>query len=881
MILPFSTVGAATLDQVGGKAHSLIDATRAGFRVPPGVVLGVDFFRPWLEEIESCEAWAGFLGSAEEELRQSCESVKARCSALQLTPTHRDALDGALRTFPEDALFAVRSSSPEEDLEGSSFAGGYETSLGVTRDRLETAVRHSFTSVFDERVVRYKLRRGRRGDRPRIAVIVQQQIASDVSGVAFSLNPLNNCYDEAVINANFGLGETVVDGSVTPDTYVVEKTRGEIIDKRMAAKPHAMWLAPEGGTRETDNEHPESPALSDAQALAVAELATRAEAHHGRPMDIEWAIQGDDLYLLQSRPITAYLPLPEEMVTRAGEEKNIYLDVIVLSQGFSDSLSVLGGQYWGRMVEAVKQGTMIDRGMDGTLLNTCGRQYFHLSNMMSALGTGVLPKLFKSYDMPTRNILDAIDLKADYLPAKKPDALKGTGWAVLAGVVPLLRHGPKGLRRPQEAKEAYERAAAASIAECRRLAGEGMPFDELTEQFLSQFQELIAALMTVYLPSMLARWRLGRLFRGDDVKDLLVSLEMDLEGNPTSEMGHLLYELASYHEIQETADGAEFARKIESGGYSSALMDAYRTYLDRFGCRGIKEIDMATPRAYEDLPGFFDQLKAIDVSNDTIKTAHQRRSKAHEELLAIATKKGKRKKFERLAKQHRMAGFREAPKYFFIVTVDLLRRRALELGTRFVEEGRLEDPGQIFDLRIDEIARAEREPNLELLPLVLKNLAPRRKLEHVKSWPRVIDSRGRIFRATQDDTGDGLIGDPIAPGVVRGPAKVLHEPYEKPLEKGEILVTRASDPGWTPIFLNAAGVVLEVGGALQHGAIIAREYGLPCVSGLDGVTDKIHDGQMIEVDGSNGVVRLLAQDPEQVGSADKTSRGKCTPDGTS
>ena len=136
----------------------------------------------------------------------------------------------------------------------------------------------------------------------------------------------------------------------------------------------------------------------------------------------------------------------------------------------------------------------------------------------------------------------------------------------------------------------------------------------------------------------------------------------------------------------------------------------------------------------------------------------------------------------------------------------------------------------------------------------------------------MIDSRGRIFRAPLDDTGDGLIGDPIAPGVVRGPAKVLHAPYEKPLLKGEILVTRSSDPGWTPIFINAAGVVLEVGGALQHGAVIAREYGLPCVSGLDGVTEMIHDGQMIEVDGSNGVVRLLATSPEQGAEADPSGR---------
>ena len=860
-VFPFSTVSATTPDQVGGKASSLIDVTRAGFNVPPGVVLSVNFFSSWLEEVESSEVWSAFLSSPEEELRQYCDVVKARCSTLQLTQTQRDVLGDALRRLPTDGLFAVRSSSPEEDLEGSSFAGEYETSLGVTFDGLEKAILHSFASVFDERVVRYKLQRGMRIDQPRIAVIVQQQIASDVSGVAFSLNPLNNCYDEAVVNANFGLGETIVGGSVNPDTYVVEKTRGEIIDKRVASKSHAVWLEADGGTRAVENKHPEAPSLSDAQVLAVAELAALAEAHHGCPIDIEWAIQGEDLYLLQSRPVTAYLPLPEDIITRPGEEKCLYLDLIVLSQGFSDNLSVLGGQYWGKMLEAIKGETMIDRGMDGTLLNTCGRQYIHCSNLTKAFGS-LMTKSLETYDTPTRKIFGTIDLKKDYLPAKKPDALKGMVWAILGRMVNMLRHSIRGLR-PKEAREAYERAADSGIAECRRLSAEGRPLDELAEQFLGRFNGMINDIVGVLLPAMLARWRLGRLFRNDEAKDLLVALEMDLYGNPTSEMGHLLYEMASFNEIQETADGGEFARNIESGGYSSELMDAYRTYIDKFGCRGIKEIDIATPRGYEDLSGFFNQLRAIDVSNNAIKNVRQRRAKAHDELLDIATKKGKRKKFERLAKQHRMAGFREAPKYFFIVTVDLMRRRALELGDRFVQEGRLEDPHQIFDLKIEQIARAERDPDVELIPLVLKNLEPRRRLEHVKSWPRVIDSRGRIFRAPSDDTADGLVGDPIAPGVVRGPAKVLHEPYEKPLNKGEILVTRASDPGWTPIFINAAGVVLEVGGALQHGGVIAREYGLPCVSGLEGITEKVQDGQMIEVDGSNGVVRLIAPNPEQ------------------
>ncbi len=856
MIHKFSTTDTPPIDRVGGKARSLIDATRAGFPVPDGVVLSVEFFRPWLEEVERGEAWAAFLSSPEAERRQRCDAVKTSCAVLRLTPTQKEALEAALRTLPEGGLFAVRSSSPEEDLEGSSFAGGYETTLGVTRNGLQAAILHSFASVFDERIVTYKLQRDIRTDRPRIAVIVQEQIASEVSGVAFSLNPLNNCYDEAVINANFGLGETVVAGAVTPDTYVVEKHRLEILEKKIADKSNAMWLRPDGGTREGPNDNPERPSLSDAQALEVAQLAARGEAHYGWPVDIEWAIERESLYLLQSRPITTHLSLPDGMVTPAGDEKHLYLDLIVLTQGFSESLSVLGLQFWGQMLEAIKGETMIDRGTDGTVVNADGREYLHVSNLMKGLGGGFMPKLLSNYDTPTRKIIEAIDLK-EYLPKEKTEAVKGMVWGmikVFAGYLPLVY---RGLRRPQEALQVYERQAAAAVAECRQLRAGGRSFDELAQECLARFQGLMSTIVGVMVPPMLARWRLGRLFKKDEVRDLLVALEMALEGNPTSEMGHRMYELASFPEVQSTADGEEFARKLESRGYSTELMDAYESYLDKFGCRGIKEIDVATPRCYEDLPAFFEQLRAIDVTNDTIKTAKERRSKAYDELLAIAARKGKKERFERLVRQHSMAGFREAPKYFFIITVDLLRRRALELGARFVEEGRLESVNQVFDLRIEEIARAERELDLDVLALVARNLEPRKKLKHVKSWPRVIDSRGKIFRAPPGDSEDGFVGDAIAPGVVRGKAKVLHTPYEKPLRRGEILVTRASDPGWTPIFINAAGVVLEVGGALQHGAVIAREYGLPCVSGLDGITETIRDGQIIEVDGSAGVVRLV------------------------
>ena len=858
MIHPFSANDVPSLGEVGGKARSLIEATVAGFNVPAGFVLDVDFFQPWLDAVRAGPAWQAFLDRPDADTRTACDAVKATCAELALTDVQRTELDQALGALNAERCFAVRSSSPEEDLEGTSFAGGYETTLGVSPDTLEEALRTSFTSVFDERIVAYKRQHGMATDDPRIAVVVQEQVPSEVSGVAFSLNPRNNCYDEAVINANFGLGETVVNGHVTPDTYVVEKVRGEILERGIAAKSHAAWLVNGGGTEERDNADPEAPSLTDEQALAVAQIAADAEAHYGAPMDIEWAIHDQELYLLQSRPITAYVPLPPGMITAPGADKNLYLDLVVLSQGFGDCLSVLGADLWGRMLVLMKAEIMVDAGAEGTIVNMDGRQYINLSSMLRALGKSMVSNLIKTYDAPTRKILDSVDFDDEYRPSELPGALKGMRWKLLRNGLKLLPSVVRGLVNLEKALRDYDRFFEEDLARCRVLVGQEIPYDEMQEALLVLFQNQLQSLGAIAAP-VIARSRLARLF-GDDAeaRDLLVSLEMDLPGNPTAEMGRRMFELASFEELQDTEDGHAFAEKIGARAYSDEFTAAYDAYMERFGCRGIKEIDIATARAYENPPAFFDQLRAIDPRQRAIATAERRRVEAHERLFEIARARGKEKQVRKLANTVRSAaGYREGPKFFFIQVVNLLRRRALILAERLVAAGRMDDAHQVFDLTPFQLAEAERDAGFDLRAAIERNLSTRRHFDRVREWPRVIDSRGKIPRPPLSETEDGLVGDAIAPGTVRGRAKVLHAPYEKPLEEGEILVTRASDPGWTPIFVNAAGVVLEVGGPLQHGAVIAREYGLPCVSGLDGVVDLIEDGQMIEVDGSNGIVRIL------------------------
>ena len=863
---------------VGGKAIALIEATSAGFAVPDGFVLGVGFFAPWLETIQQSPLWSALLAAATEHspgaatnktwLRPHCDALQQLCGTLALSLAQRDELERALVPFDEETLLAVRSSSPEEDLATASFAGGYETTLGVTRTTLEAALVRCFTSLLDERVFTYKQQNQIPLDNPRIAVVVQQQIASEVSGVAFSLNPQNNDYDEVVINANFGLGETVVAGQVTPDTYVVDKIAAEILDRQVADKTTAVWLRPDGGTEMLPHATPNAAALTDAEVLQVAGLTESVERHFGHPVDIEWAWADGKLYLLQARPITTWLPLFSEMRTAPSAPRHLYLDLILLTQGFSESLSVLGGELWGRMLTAIK-GPMMPAGPDGIVWNIHGRQYIHVSNMLKAFGPRLLLKQIGTYDASVRALFDSLDL-AQFKPRQKPAALRGYLPRSLKHLLGLAPSMLRSVLRGRRAIRDLEDGSADIFDNCPAELATEHPFDELVERGLARFAGLNTS-MVALVAALLARARLYRMFKNHDVDDLLVQLGMDLPGNPTSAMGYAMCQLAAFPEVRQAASGAALARELESGQLSPVLTQAYDDYLARFGCRCLREIDIAAPRPYEDPATFFDRLQQIDTDQNATTTVKQRSQAAYDELLALARRLGKEKKFRRCAQiHHDIFGYREQPKYIYVFITDLLRRRALVLGARFQAEDRLDDLRHIFDMTIDQITTAEADAALDLRALREQNLVPRRAVAHVQDWPRIIDSRGRIYRTQRISSEGDLVGDAISPGVVRGAAKVLSKPYEKPLRAGEILVTRATEPSWTPIFINAAGVVMEIGGPLQHGAIIAREYGIPCVSGLEGATTQIRDGDQLEVDGSSGLVRILkpASDSTSVSSSD-------------
>ncbi len=311
-------------DEVGGKGLSLMTLWQAGLPIPNGFVLTVSFFEPWLVLLKATPAWKTFLATDDAGLRDACQRLKHISSGYELHPEQKTRLREALLAFEENTLLAVRSSSPEEDWEGASFAGCYETVLGVSPERLEAAIHITFASCLDARVVTYKRDRKINPLSPRIAVVIQEQVASEVAGVGFSAHPHTGDPHQAVFESNWGLGETIVAGRVTPDYFVVHKPTRAILERRVGRKERASVLLSGGGTHEREDPRHDHLSLQDGQLQALTEALIVIERRYDRPIDMEWAFAGGRLYVLQARPITAPAQTPKADAKAPGARPGIW-----------------------------------------------------------------------------------------------------------------------------------------------------------------------------------------------------------------------------------------------------------------------------------------------------------------------------------------------------------------------------------------------------------------------------------------------------------------------------------------------------------------------------------------------------------------------------
>jgi len=875
-VYPFTTEETPDLEQVGGKGMSLIFMKQRNLPVPPGFVLTVDFFKPWLTHIQNHPAWEKTLSQYPENLKENTDALKAACLALQLNEQQAETLAIALEVLKEEdntPLFAVRSSSPEEDLEQASSAGGYVTSLGVKESEVLEAIRLSFASLFDERVFVYKQSHDFPIEEPRIAVIIMKQLPAQTAGVAFSLNPLNNSYDEAVINANFGLGESVVSGMVSPDQFVVDKVTSEILDRKIGDKETAIWLSPGGGTHEEPANGRSQACISDHKVAEVTKLLNVVEAIYQKPIDIEWAYINGNLYLLQARPITAYFPVPQALLTPPGEQKQLYGDLTLVKWGMQEPLSVMGTDYLVlvniKSMQATMGKNLSPEAVNCMRITTEGRTYAVLSNAIKMMGKERQENLHRSMDALSSEIIANLD-ESEYIPAKLPPALRGILFKAIIKNIGKVGGVIRGLRNPAAQKGRYLQEEVCM----RKLLSEDLDKHLTVKEFAEISMDRMMTYADAFYPTFavaeLARSRIKKLFKDEppEIQEQVVYLERALPNNITIEMGLEMYKLASYDEIKTCQSGNEFTSRLANGSFSVEFLDAWHNFVQNFGFRCPMEMDPATPRPYEQPEKLYEQLRIMaentDLENNPqaiFENAQKQRQDSYEMLLKVAQRKGKSKAKQFEKNYHiliDLGGFRESPKYHFVLATDIFRRYVLEAAKPLAADGRLDHPSQAFDLTMNELDRGIVDPSIDLRALAYDNTAYLRKFQHMREFPRMIDSRGKILRPPQKEVQEGeVMGEPISPGVVRGQVKILHEPDEKPVLPGEILVARATDPGWTPLFLNAAGIILEVGGTLQHGALVAREYGKPCIAGIMGATDIFEDGQLVELDGASGIITLV------------------------
>lgn len=856
MICSFNNKETLPISSVGGKGKALIETSNAGLPVPDGFVLSVDFFTPWIQEIKNSSDWSNMIQNV---TKDNCVKLQSLINDIIPTDVQIETFERSLAKLNGD-VFAVRSSSPEEDLEDTSFAGMYETLLGIHKSEVLNAVREIFKSCFDFRVMEYKKINHLDLENTSIAVVVQTQIHSDLSGVGFSINPINNAYDEVFINASYGLGEMVVSGLVTPDTYIVDYVKKEVISKEIGDKKSKLQVSKTGGVEEVNVVMNDQQALTDIQIIEVTELIKKCERFYDKPIDVEWAYKDNMLYLLQARPITTYVPIFDELKTKSGDEKLLYIDILTITQGFSDSLSVLGTDIW-REIIVNSGGHVLTCSGDGTAPVINGRQYFNIFYLYKALGKSLGNGYMFGHDSSAKKMMDDIDL-SQYELNQYPDTIKGAKLNMLKIGVKFAPPAISALFMNYDKQiEKYLKTYHTAISHTKEYSHK-VSFDKTVDLALNDITKIVAS-SGLLMAGVMASNNLKKMFKGTDVEVELASLGMELKGNPTSEMGHMQFKIASSDEFIKTKSAKEFTLKINESKYSKSFMELYHTFIEKHGARTFKEIDIASPRSSENLNELYLRLKEININDSQIQKVAEKKKKAYSKLLKIAEANGFSKRFKKQAKIFQSTfGYREYMKYSTVNFIAQLRRIVLLIAEELVQTGRIDDLNHVFDLHISDIVKAQQSNSYDLRIRRDENLIPYKKTETVKDWPIMFDSRGKIYRPKLEIKDGDYVGTSISPGKYVGKAKVLSSPYEKRLEHGEILVTKSTEPSWTPIFINASGVVMEVGGPLQHGGIIAREYGIPCVSGLTGIVDIVNDGDIIEVDGTSGMVRIISRNQQ-------------------
>ena len=910
-IKSLSELNHTDLSMAGGKGANLGALLQAGFPVPPGYCITTSAYQAFVADNHLQEEIRRILETTQFDdpvsLEAASNTIRAAFADGEFPAPIRDEILASYTAINQNSKIqipqfpvAVRSSATAEDLPDLSFAGQQDTYLNVQGEQgLLQAIINCWSSLWTARAIGYRARNNIPRDKLALAVVVQQMIPSQASGVLFTANPLSGLRSEMVIDATLGLGEALVSGQVEPDHYVVDAGQDKILSKTLGAKAVSLHGQPGGGIHAIEQNRTEIQALPDDQILALAQLGGQTATLFGFPQDIEWAWAEDTLYLLQSRPITSLFPLPANL---PAEPLKAFFSFAAV-QGMNDPITPVG-RYTLRQIMATGSslfGIHVLPESHPVPYDAGERLWANFTPLLkNSVGRRIIPAVL---DMVEPTIRQAVDQIWDdpRLQPERPGIRLRSKMKIARFLAPLAVNVLLNLAFPQKRREYINRngehlleimeTRAASITGDRweKLAGRA----DLMPKFATEYLPHTFILFVSGVAAGMASWNALNILtnnaEGDvatvshqDTHDLVMLVTRSMPYNPTTEMDLTLWRMAK--EIQRDPPSrfafdefspSELSERYLSGKIPELTRQAINRFLIRYGGRGLGEIDLGRKRWAEDPTHVFEMLNSfLQIVDETqapdvvfargVSSAQQ----AIDQLADIARKTHPGWLKARLVcffagRARQLMGMRENPKFFAVRMFYIIHRELLKSGQELVEAGELAQPDDVFYLSMVELKEMAVRGQKDWRGLITSRRDAYQRELLRRQIPRLFLSDGRTFYAglkPSDDNEQTITGSPVSPGSAQGRVRVVLDPRQARLQPGEILVCPGTDPSWTPLFLSAAGLVMETGGMMTHGAVVAREYGIPAIVGVDRATARLQTGQLIRLDGSSGRIEILSSD---------------------
>ncbi|MEM1493590.1 phosphoenolpyruvate synthase [Bacillus velezensis] len=847
---------------VGGKGLHLGELSKIqGIQVPEGFCVTTAGYQKAIEQNETLQALLDQLtmlkaenrdqiGEVSKKIRQTIIEAEIPSDVVKAVAYH-------LSRFGEEHAYAVRSSATAEDLPHASFAGQQDTYLNITGvDAILQHISKCWASLFTDRAVIYRMKNGFDHSQVYLSVIIQRMVFPQASGILFTADPMTGNRKLLSIDAGFGLGEALVSGLVSADCYKVQD--GQIIDKRIETKKLAIYGRKEGGTetQEIALDQQKIQTLTDEQILQLARIGRQIEAHFGQPQDIEWCLDRDIFYIVQSRPITTLYPVPEAN----DQENHVYISV-GHQQMMTDPIKPLGLSFFLLTTAA-------------PMRKAGGRLFVDVTHQLASPNVReVFLKGMGQHDPLLKDALMTIIERDDFIKPipDKTAPIPGKGNADM----------PEQAENDPAIVSDLIKSSQASIEELKQNIQTKSGYD-LFRFILEDIKELKKILFNPK-SSVLIRtamdassWINEKMNEWLGEKNAADTLSQSVPHNITSEMGLALLDVADV--IRPYPKVIAYLENVKDDHFLDGLVkfeggretrDAIYAYLNKYGMRCAGEIDMTRTRWSEKptalVPMILNNLKNFEpnASQRKFEQGRQEALKKEQELLdrlkQLPDGEQKAKETKRMIRIIRnFSGFREYPKYGMISRYFVYKQALLKEAEQLAEAGVIHEKEDIYYLTFEELQEVVRTNKLDYQ--IISTRKGEYKVYEKLAPPRVITSDGEIVTGEykrENLPAGAIAGLPVSSGVIEGRARVILNMEDADLEDGDILVTSYTDPSWTPLFVSIKGLVTEVGGLMTHGAVIAREYGLPAVVGVENATQLIKDGQRIRVHGTEGSIEIL------------------------